>query len=113
MKKFKKEDFMFVILKMCEYVDTDINDIDLNYPFWFALRYWTYEKQCEFETWLIDHLRKNFRMNKKLAKKESSWFIFQYGWSTSKEQHERILTKDYPEYLNNQDFYINQMVKGC
>lgn len=53
-------------------------------PFWYTQRMWTDEEEHVFKKWFMDEYKKRFRKSKEYAEHECMWFIFQYGWSLSK-----------------------------
>jgi hypothetical protein len=85
-----------VLCKMCEYVDTSIDAIDLGDNNLFCKYEWTGEQQEEFVNWLADKIRKDkelreelwgadWKPSKQKAKKMARMFVFNLGWKVKTE----------------------------
>lgn len=51
---------------------------------WYMRHSWTVEQENNFRKWMIRFLMKGMRWSKKVSEKETSFFIFNYGWTTKK-----------------------------
>ena len=49
---------------------------------WYMLRSWTVEQENNFRDWMISFLRKSWRISKRQAIIETSYFLLMYGWTT-------------------------------
>ena len=47
---------------------------------WFRNKSWTTAAQENYRRWFEGELKKRFKMRKKHAENEASWFLFNYGW---------------------------------
>jgi hypothetical protein len=50
---------------------------------WYLNRSWTDKQETKFKIWLVAFLRKKLQWPKRMAEKEASWFLFDYGWKTT------------------------------
>jgi hypothetical protein len=53
-------------------------------PFWFTALSWTYDTEDSFKLWFVNEYVKRFRKSKKYSEDKCMYFLFQYGWSLSK-----------------------------
>lgn len=84
MDRREKERNVFVALvnKQLEPFGVTYEDVKTN-PDWY-MEYLTTEKaEQEFIEWGTELIRKELRLNKKMARMEMSWFILQWGLTTS------------------------------
>lgn len=49
---------------------------------WYLKRTWTEEEEKDFKVWMINHLKRTLRFNKKSAEWETGMFMLNYGWKT-------------------------------
>ena len=82
----KKPDIQHIIDRQFELneIESDYNEI-LNWDEdvdWFIHYTTTPEKEKEFDEWLVNYLHKECKINKKLAKRQSDYFIMAYGLKT-------------------------------
>lgn len=84
MDRREKERNVFIALvnKQLEPFGVTYEDVKTN-PDWY-MEYLTTEKaEQEFIEWGTELIRKELRLNKKMARMEMSWFILQWGLTTS------------------------------
>jgi hypothetical protein len=78
-----QEVFKFCMQEMFLRVGEKYPNEDLtSYPNWYTMRSWTINEEKEFRDGMILYLRKKLRWTKKVAEKEVSWFMLQWGWTT-------------------------------
>jgi hypothetical protein len=53
---------------------------------WYRLRRWTELEEKIFKDWMVDYLRKKTRITKKKAMTETSFFLFNFGWTTCRKK---------------------------
>lgn len=84
MERREKERNVFISLvnKQLEPFSVTYEDVKSN-PDWY-MEYRTTEKaEQDFIEWGTELIRKELRLNKKMARMEMSWFILQWGLTTS------------------------------
>ncbi len=47
---------------------------------WFSLKTWTTKQRDQYKKWFMSEIKKDLKLNKKLAEKEWSWFYLMWGW---------------------------------
>jgi len=78
----EREVFVSLVNKQLEPFGVTYEDVKNN-PDWY-MEYLTTEKaEQEFIEWGTDLISKKLRLNKKMARMEMSWFILQWGLTTS------------------------------
>ena len=88
---------LHVILgNMCRYVKADYWEINFDSKEWFQDYTWNKEKEKHFKKWLTYYiygvrdaqkeLYERTTMRKKECENAASMFIFNYGWSLSKDK---------------------------
>ena len=86
----------FILREMCSRVDADPEKIDFKDDRWYMDHEWTPESEGEFGEWMAEYLRTNVKARreimefpsfkaKKHCRKAAAWFIFNYGWKTTKQ----------------------------
>lgn len=57
---------------------------------WYLRYVTTEEQELEFMNWGVELLRSDFGMTKKMAEKEMSWFIVQWGLTCNREALQNV-----------------------
>jgi len=94
MKEKIDERLIPIMVKMCEYVDADPDEIEWKNeddPYYMKHE-WTSEQEQAFIAWLADYMYDNKeardmmmefpRKTKKLCRQVSEQFVWNYGWRT-------------------------------
>ncbi len=98
MDKREKQKTVFIELvnKQLEPFGVTYNDVS-NDPDWYMRYRITKEQEDSFIKWGIDLIREKLKLTKKMAEQEMSWFILQWGLTTSQvdrvEQVEPVKVK--------------------
>ncbi len=91
------EELVYVLEKMCSYVNADYNDINFDEDDWYFKYEWTKEQETNFINWLTDEIRINnkirkeisklrYRPSKKRATLFANYFNMMFGWKTKIEE---------------------------
>ena len=88
------EVFDFCLKEMFLRVGEDYPNKELtNNKDWYNMRSWTIEEESKFRDWMVGYLRKKLRWTKKIAVKEVSFFLLQYGWTNKHALHMETIKK--------------------
>ena len=90
------DNHLHVILgNMCRYVEVNYWDIDFEKAHWYMYYSWPKEKEEHFKKWLTNYiygvkgaqreLYERTTMRKKECEEAAAMFVFNYGWSLSKD----------------------------
>lgn len=55
-----------------KFIDSDEN--------WYLSRSWSFREELRFKLWLVEQIRKEFRVNKRTAQDDADFFLLNYGW---------------------------------
>ncbi len=91
------EELVYVLEKMCSYVNVDYNDINFDENDWYLEYEWTKEQETNFINWLTNEIRINnkirkgisklkYRPSKKRATLFANYFNMMFGWKTKIEE---------------------------
>jgi len=81
MRDVKLQEFILEALKaMFLVVGAEYTSDCVQQEGWFRNYSWTQEAQDNFRKWMEGELKNRFRMTKRSAENEASWFLFDYGW---------------------------------
>jgi len=78
----QKEVFVELVNKQLEPFGVTYNDVSSD-PDWYMRYCITEEQEQSFISWGVDLIRNKLKLNKKMAEKEMSWFILQWGLTTN------------------------------
>lgn len=81
-REIQRTVFIELVNKQLEPFGVTYNDVS-NDPDWYMRYNTTKEQEDLFIKWGIDLIRKKLNLTKKMAEQEMSWFILQWGLTTS------------------------------
>jgi hypothetical protein len=85
MKKIylNEKEFHVVMCKLFQSVGKKFTSVqkDCRGEDWFRKYKWTEQEELAFKKWLVGYIVERTEQPKKMALKQASHFIFQYGWS--------------------------------
>ena len=87
----QREVFKALVNKQLEPYGVSYEDV-LDQPDWYMQYQTTSEKEKEFIKWGVNLIRKELKLNVKMAEMEMSWFILQWGLTTASSYTELDLT---------------------
>lgn len=102
-KELQQEGFITLVNKQLEPFNKTYHDV-VGDPEWYTRYIVTPEQEEEFMKWGTEYIMKKFRMTKKGAEQEMSWFILQWGLKSTKiiNSKESIeATQNFINKLNN------------
>jgi len=74
--------FDVILHKMFEAVGETYSHDFVAQKDWYHLRSWTEDQEKDFKSWMVAYMRKICHWSKKVAEREASWWLIQYGWKT-------------------------------
>ena len=91
------ESMIYVLEKMCSYVNVKYEDINFNEDYWYVKYQWTKEQELDFIKWLANEVRTNnevrkgitrlpYRPSKVRCNEFSNHFNLMFGWKTKTEE---------------------------
>lgn len=86
----QRDVFKTLVNKQLEPFGVSYDDV-LNQPDWYMQYQTTPEKEQDFIKWGTELIRKELKLNKKMAEMEMSWFILQWGLTTGGSYNETEL----------------------
>lgn len=81
-RETEREVFITLVNKQLEPFNVTYDEVKGD-PDWYMKYKTTEEAETEFINWGTELIRKKLRLNKKMARMEMSWFILQWGLTTS------------------------------
>ena len=102
-KQLQQEGFITLVNKQLEPFNKTYHDV-VGDPEWYTRYVVTPEQEEEFMKWGTDYIMNKFKMTKKGAEQEMSWFILQWGLKSTKiiNSKESIeATQNFINKLNN------------
>lgn len=80
-KKLDEAGVLAIIEHMFQVVGAPFVREDLEWDeYWYTKHSFTKEQYDEFESWLINHLHKEYKQTKLRAMAGASWLLFMYGF---------------------------------
>jgi len=97
MKKIENESLIYVLKKMCSYVNVKYEDIDFKKDNWYWEYEWTQEQEQDFIEWLSNEIKTNnkirkdmsslsYRPSKKRSNTFATHFNMMFGWKTKQKE---------------------------
>lgn len=91
------ESIIYVLKKMCSYVNVEYEDIDFTKNNWYWEYEWTKEEETDFIEWLTNEIKTNnnirkelstlpYRPSKKRCNTFANHFNMMFGWKTKIEE---------------------------
>ena len=91
------DSIIYVLKKMCSYVNVVYEDIDFKENDWYLKYQWTHEEELDFIEWLANEVRTNneirkgltrlpYRPSKTRCKEFADHFNLMFGWKTKIEE---------------------------
>lgn len=92
-KKELSQHLQVILSKMCEFVGAKFEDLDIDKQGWYLAYEWTPQREEEFKTWLIKHMKGDNLARQQLMehplptrsnlRRFAESFVFSYGWKLS------------------------------